>query len=117
MSRTQFPHTIAKVLENTFKNLHIDQSIKKYSIWNHWEEIVGKNVAAKAQPVRIQSHTLVIAVTSHPWMTELTLMKSMILEKIRKKIENCPIQNIRFELAQGNKQLLPSLDGRGLRGG
>jgi predicted nucleic acid-binding Zn ribbon protein len=98
------PEPIAKILEGTLKSLHLDEHIKKYSIWNHWEEIVGKNIAKKASPSFLQDETLVVKVISHPWMTELSLMKNIILEKIRKKIEGCRIQNIRFELAYTPKK-------------
>ncbi len=79
--------------------------MKKYSVWNHWEEIVGRHIASKAQPVRVQEKTLIIGVISHTWMTELTHMKPLILKKMQEKIENCPIHNIRFEL---QKIMLPS---------
>ena len=92
------PHSISDVLSKTLKKMNIEGPLKKYSIWNYWEEIVGKQVATKAQPIRVQEKTLVVAVVSHTWMTELTHMKTMILKKIKEKIEGCPINNIRFEL-------------------
>ncbi len=105
MTRYSAPQSIAEVLKSTFKKLHLEQPLKQYSIWNYWEEIVGRHVASKAQPVRVQDKTLIVAVVSHTWMTELTHMKTMILKKIQEKIEKCPIQNIRFEL---DKISLPS---------
>lgn len=98
MARNSQPYSIADVLKSTFQKLHIDQPIKKYSVWNYWEDIVGRNIASKAQPTRVQDKTLIVGVISHTWMTELTLMKTFILKKMQDKIENCPIQNIRFEL-------------------
>lgn len=98
MARNSAPQSIADVLKQTLQKMQIDQPMKKYSIWNYWEEIVGKQVACKAQPLRVQDKTLVVGVVSHAWMTELTHMKTVILRKIQEKIEKCPIQNIRFEL-------------------
>lgn len=103
MARNSAPQSIADVLKNTLKKMQIDQPMKKYSIWNYWEEIVGSHVASKAQPLRIQDKTLVVGVISHTWMTELTHMKTMILQKIQEKIEKCPIQNIRFELESAQR--------------
>ena len=104
MKPSKTPESIASILKKTLKNLNLEQPLKKYSVWNHWEEIVGKKVAQKAEPSHLLGDTLVVKVASHPWMTELTLMKSIILEKIQKKIEGCPIRNIRFELAQSPKR-------------
>ncbi len=105
MSRFSKPHSIADVLSKTLKKMDLEAPMKKYSIWNYWEEIVGRQVASKAQPLRVQEKTLVVGVISHTWMTELTHMKAMLLKKIREKIEDCPINQIRFEL---NAVSLPS---------
>ncbi len=100
MKRDAPPKHILDVLQSTFRNLKIEKPMKKHAVWNIWEEIVGKTIAQKARPSHFSGDTLVIQVTSHSWMTELTLMKPVILENIRKKIEHCPIQNLRFELRQ-----------------
>lgn len=98
MHKKSAPQPIADVLKSAFKKWHLEQPLKKYSIWNYWEEIVGRQIAAKAQPLRVQEKTLVVGVVSHSWMTELTHMKTMLLKRIQEKIENCPITQIRFEL-------------------
>ncbi len=99
MKRSRPPELISSVLQKTLKHLNLENPFKKYSVWNHWEEIVGRKIAQKAEPTRVMGDTLVVSVTSHPWMTELTLMKPMILEKMKKQIQGCPIRNIRFEVA------------------
>ena len=90
--------SISDVLKLSLKNWNLESKLKKYSLFDSWEEIVGKSIASKAQPARIMGHILVIEVISHPWMTELTHMKPVLLEKIRNKIKDCPIKNLRFEL-------------------
>jgi len=105
MFRSAKPQSIADVLSKTLKKMNLEAPLKKYSIWNYWEEIVGKQVATKAQPLRVQEKTLIVGVVSHTWMTELTHMKTMLLKRIQEKIEGCPIHNIRFEL---EKIALPS---------
>ena len=105
MARNTPLRSLADILEGTLKSLHIDQPMKKYSVWEHWEEIVGRNIASKAQPIRVQDKTLIVGVISHTWMMELTHMKAMILKKMHEIVKNCPLQNIRFEL---HKITLPS---------
>jgi len=105
MRRTAPLNSLADLLQKTLKSLQLEKPMKSYSVWNHWEDIVGRNIASKAQPVRVQDKTLVVAVISHTWMTELTHMKTMILKKMHEKVQDCPIQNLRFEL---QKIALPS---------
>lgn len=105
MARNAPLRSIADILQSTFKSMHIDQPMKKYSVWEHWENIVGRNIASKAQPVRVQDKTLIVGVVSHTWMNELTHMKAMILKKMQEIIPNCPLNNLRFEL---HKITLPS---------
>ncbi|MFO1520049.1 MAG: DUF721 domain-containing protein [bacterium] len=107
MKRNKPPEPISSILKSTLKGLNLEHPLKKYSVWNHWEEIVGRGVAQKAQPAHVLGDTLVVEVSSHPWMTELTLMKNMILEKIQQKIEGCPLKNIRFELSKNAPRLKP----------
>ena len=97
--RYQKPEIVSVVLKQTLQSLHLEPQMKKYSVWEHWSEIVGKGVLGKAEPSHLLGDTLVVKVISHPWMTELTLMKPYLLENIHKKIEGCPIKNIRFELS------------------
>lgn len=104
MSRLTPPKSIQEILEQTLKNLELDLPAKKYSVLNFWDEIVGEKIAQKAKPSRFWGDTLVVSVTSHPWMTELTHMKSFILKKMHEKVENCPFRNIRFELTPNSQK-------------
>jgi len=97
--RSQKPELVSQILKKTLESLNWGANFKRYSVWEYWNEIVGKGVAEKAEPSHLMGDTLVVKVVSHPWMNELTLMKPMLLEKIQKKIEGCPIKNIRFELS------------------
>jgi predicted nucleic acid-binding Zn ribbon protein len=96
---TSKPELVSSVLKKALESLNLETQFRKYSVWEYWNDIVGKRVAEKAEPSHMMGDTLVVKVTSHPWMNELSLMKPILLEKIRKRIEGCPIKNIRFELS------------------
>ena len=44
-------------------------------IWRVWADAVGAPIARRAEPVRLRGRTLMVAVSSAPWMQELTLLK------------------------------------------
>ena len=99
MSFSKKPELAKEILLQTLKDLNLEQSLQKYSIWNHWEELVGQALAQKIKPLRIQKDTLIIGVATPSWMTELLFMKTLLLEKIQSKIPDPLIQKLRFEWA------------------
>lgn len=44
-----------------------------------WEKVVGKLLAERSHPIRIDHDTLFVGVENSAWLQELTLLKSKIL--------------------------------------
>lgn len=85
-SRMRFPALLAEVLDDGLKGLGIAGRLREASIWAIWPEVVGKTIASRAQPVRIIDGTLTVAVSSGPWMQELTFLKGMMLQKLNARL-------------------------------
>ncbi len=98
MKRNQKPEGIASLLGKTLKSLNLESHIKRHSVWNHWDKIVGKTIAEKTWPARLIEDTLVVKVMGASWMNELSFMKRQILDKIQREIPDCPIKHLRLEL-------------------
>jgi len=56
------------------------------AIWRVWEEAVGPQIARRAQPIRLRGRTLLVAVSSAPWMQELQLLKRTILAELAARL-------------------------------
>ena len=56
------------------------------AIWRAWDDAVGMQIARRAQPVRLRGRTLVVAVSSAPWMQELQLLKRTILAELNARL-------------------------------
>lgn len=56
------------------------------AIWRVWEEAVGPQIARRAQPIRLRGRTLLVAVSSAPWMQELQLLKRTILTELNARL-------------------------------
>lgn len=66
-------------------------AVPLYSINKNWRNIVGNILFKSTTPLTIKEKTLIVGVSSHPWLQELNLTKQTILEKIRpfwKEIED-----------------------------
>jgi predicted nucleic acid-binding Zn ribbon protein len=52
------------------------------AVFARWEEVVGPQVAAHAQPVSIRAGTLVVGVDAPAWATQLRLLTATLLARL-----------------------------------
>ena len=87
---------LGEVLGNSLKRLDLSYRLSEYGVWPVWNEVVGKTIAANAQPEKIRNGTLFVKVTSSVWMQQLQFMKEMIAEKLNHRLEREVVKNIFF---------------------
>jgi predicted nucleic acid-binding Zn ribbon protein len=71
------------------------------AIWRVWSEAVGATIARRAEPVRLRGRTLVVAVSSAPWMQELTLLKRTIVSAVNARLATPLVDDLFFVLTEG----------------
>jgi len=94
------PRPIGGILEQTLKSLELDVSLKNYSLFGAWEEIVGEVIARQAQPRSIRNRILFIDVSHPTWVQQLQFLKPNLLQKINTYLGEPRIQDIRFRLGK-----------------
>ena len=87
---------LGEVLGNSLKRLDLSYRLSEYGVWPVWNEVVGKTIAANAQPEKIRNGTLFVKVTSSVWMQQLQFMKEMIAEKLNHRLNREVVKNIFF---------------------
>ena len=93
-------HRINKVLQKTLRKMDLDVKLEGYRIWLLWTDIVGEQIATRAQPERLRNRILFVKVSSSTWMQQLQTMKHLLLERIQKVIKQAVIEDIRFSLGE-----------------
>lgn len=88
--------SIGESIQSLFKQLGHEDKIKQYQVMQEWEKIVGAEISHVAKPERIQEKALIVKVASMSWRTELQMQKRQILQKIKEKIGDKIIVDIRF---------------------
>lgn len=78
------------------KQWRVDNKMTVWSLQEKWPKIVGEPLARKTHPLRIQSSTLWIGVSSPAWANELQLLQCELLEKIQSEFPL--IREIRFQI-------------------
>ncbi len=99
---------IDRVLRKTIRKMDLESKLEGYRIWTLWDEIVGEQIAGRAQPDRLRNRILFIRVSSSTWMQQLQILKPTLLEKIHQTVKGGVIKDIRFLLGEVNRPPQPS---------
>ncbi len=80
------PMAIADLLAAAFTGKPAGRRLEEGKIWLVWNAAVGKQIAAKAHPVSFRDGILTVAVSSAPWMQQLTFLKQGMIEKLNARL-------------------------------
>jgi len=97
----KFPEHINRIVPRVLKNMDINGKLRNWKAVDKWEDVVGSNIARHAQAVSVDSENLVVMVDNPVWQSQLFMMKSEILRKIRKL--DVGIKDIKFMISNTPK--------------
>ncbi|MFN7162249.1 MAG: DciA family protein, partial [Fimbriimonadales bacterium] len=83
-------------LQRLLQQLRLDRQFRTYDALARWSDIVGKQVAQVARPLRLDADTLWVAVKSHAWAQELNFQKHTILQRLNARAGEERFKEIRF---------------------
>jgi hypothetical protein len=81
-ARLPYPAALSELLAGVFHGTPAGKRLREGKIWLIWDKAVGKQIANRARPVNFRDGTLTVAVSSAPWMQQLSFMKKGIMEKL-----------------------------------
>ena len=97
--RPHEPAAIGEALTSFLEQSGLAQRVEQAGIVPEWPELVGTQIAAVTEPLSItQDGLLWVAVASHGWMTELSLLEPELLRRINGKEGRAPVTKIRWVL-------------------
>ncbi len=93
------PERLADLLSRFLKRRGIDARIRQSAVLEEWPALVGPEIAAVTRALSIaEDGTLFVAVRSHAWMSELTMMERELLGSVNRITGDKPIQKLRWTL-------------------
>jgi predicted nucleic acid-binding Zn ribbon protein len=95
------PKPMSGVLARVISSLGIAKSYNGWQVVNLWPEIVGKEIASRADAIRFEDGCIYVAVKDSAWRQELSMRQEELLEKIRSYPYGRTVNEIR--LVQGGK--------------
>jgi predicted nucleic acid-binding Zn ribbon protein len=73
--------------------------VEQATVIPEWATLVGPQIGAVTEPLLITADgTLFVAVTTSPWMAELTLMERQLLTTLNRVPGRAPVTKIRYRL-------------------
>ncbi|MGQ9880528.1 MAG: DciA family protein [Armatimonadota bacterium] len=76
------PDLLRDILDEAVDALGLRERLRAFRALLNWEEVVGKTVAAAAQPEAIKEGKVFIAVKSNAWIQELRFQQATILQRL-----------------------------------
>ncbi|MEO0009009.1 MAG: DUF721 domain-containing protein [candidate division WOR-3 bacterium] len=95
--RTSFK-SIAESLPAVLKEIGLAEKVAAFQAVVQWSEIVGPAIARHTRALGIEGQTLLVAVDSPAWMTQLFYLRDEILKKVAEHIGAGLVTEIRLVL-------------------
>lgn len=93
------PTPLAEALGGFLQKSGLARRVEQATAVEQWPELVGPQIAAVTKAMSITPDgTLFVAVSSHAWMTELSLMEPELLRSVNAVEGRAAIRKIRFQL-------------------
>lgn len=90
--------TISDCLPETFESLGLTEKLKINRLYYYWDTIVGATVSSNCFIISIKPPLIVLGVSSSPWMQQLLMQKSVVINKVNDFYGEKIISDIQLQL-------------------
>jgi hypothetical protein len=90
------------LLETLLHERGLMDKLHAYRAWQVWDKVVGDQIAARAQPIRLRDDILEVRVDHPVWMQQLQLLKPRLLAQLNERLGAGTIRDL--FLRQGRKR-------------
>ena len=93
------PASIADALASYLAQSGLAQRVEQAGVVPEWHSLVGAQIAAVTQPLSVtKGGLLFVAVSTHGWMAELSMLEPELLKKLNAKPGRHRVERIRWLL-------------------
>jgi predicted nucleic acid-binding Zn ribbon protein len=97
--KTRRPQKLGDVLSSVLQTAGLSDRVAQAGVIAEWPRIVGPQISTIAEPIMLQQDgTLVVAVKTHGWMTELSLLEPELLRQLNADTSRPPVTGLRWTL-------------------
>ena len=95
--RMKRPTPLSDLMSAVLRGKPAEQRLEEGKVWLVWDAAVGPQIAVRARPVSFRDGVLTVAVTSAPWMQQLTFLKTGMIEKINHQLGHDLVRDIQLK--------------------
>ena len=100
-------HELDTVLEALLKEQGFEHKMIEQRIFSAWGQVVGDLIARNTQPISLVKSRLTVYALSHPLVTELTLLRRHIIQKLNAEIGRTAVRELRIQIRPQRSSLRP----------
>ena len=90
------PQALGDVLASVLAKAGLSERVAQAGVIPEWPRIVGPQIASITDPIMLQQDgTLVVAVKTHGWMMELSLLEPELLQQLNADASRPPVSGLR----------------------
>lgn len=78
-----------------------------HRIWELWAQTVGPELARRSAPLEFRAGRLTVAVSSSPWLQQMSLMAPQLMEALNLALGAPLVKRMKFRLAEVTPPPLP----------
>jgi predicted nucleic acid-binding Zn ribbon protein len=101
-SRADGPQPVGELLSRFLNRKGLAAKVEAASVVPGWAELVGPQIAAVTEPLRVSDGTLFVAVETSAWIMELNLMKAEVLRRLNAGKRAGRITGVVFVMGEGS---------------
>ena len=102
--KSSSPVDMHQLLDTVFKDKQWSNKLELHAVFKFWDNTVGSEIAAIAQPSLIRGNVLWVKVADSVWMQQLHLQKILLLDKINQRLPGAKLTDIHLQLDSSLKQ-------------
>jgi predicted nucleic acid-binding Zn ribbon protein len=98
-SRGKRPERISVAISQFLEQSGLKGRVEQASVVPEWPHLVGAQIAAVTEPLSVTADgVLFVAVRTHAWMSELSLLEPELLASLNRQEGRLPVKKIRWQL-------------------
>ena len=95
------PRPLSSSLDAILASLRAPDRRQVAGLFGGWDEVVGEQVAAHVQPVRLDEGVLVVEVDDPAWATQMRLLAPQVIERLEAV---CQVQVERLDVTVARRR-------------
>jgi predicted nucleic acid-binding Zn ribbon protein len=91
------PAALSDVLASVLQHAGLTDRVAQAGVIPEWPRLVGGQIASVTEPIGLQQDgTLIVMVTTHAWMQELTMLEPELLASLNRDGTRPPVTKLRW---------------------